>query len=90
MCNYHINTITISKVAQIATQAHPLVSGLISRVDSPNDSRKAGFENVYVRKAYAGDAFAVERVRLVQNRYALKDEEIPALGEINIELVDKA
>lgn len=85
-----INVITISKLAQVVSQAHPLVTGLISRVDSPNNNRKAGFENVYVRKTVADDTPAVDRLRITQNRYILKQEEMVALGDVSIELVTKA
>ena len=85
-----VNVITISKLAQVASKAHPLITGLVSRVDSPNDNRKAGFENVYVRKSHADDTPAVDRLRVVQNRYVLKPEEMVSLGDIKIELVTKA
>ena len=82
--------IPLGKIAAAVAATHPLIAGLIGRIDSPNSSRKAGFENVYIRKTFAGEIPGVERQRILTSRFSLKDEEITALGEVNMEIVVKA
>ena len=84
------NTIDFSVVAQAIASSHPLIAGLISRRDSPNDNRKAGFESVYVKRAWSNQAINSERKRIIQNRFTLKGEEVVSLGDINITIVTKA
>jgi len=85
----HSTRLPIAKIAAAVANGHPSIAGLISRSDSPSLSPRAGFENVYIRKAWADENMVLGRRRLLKRTYVLNKDETPCLGKVDIRYTSK-
>lgn len=79
-------TISLGSIGSSLAKNITGVVGLVSNDTAPN-----GFEAVYIRKAWAGDASGgFSRTKVIANSFRLDQDQSVGIGDINIEFIETA